>query len=337
MTGSPAESTGLRTDAHHEHLAALQAWQLLRPAPEGDAWEPVSPHHAIATLLGPREEELRAAHVQLKIHQEQAAALRATLEALPLPRAHDGPSSAEVLELLPDVHAARNAISSCVADCRTDVVSFQPGGGRPAEILADALPRDLAMLDRGIEIRCIYQHPARFHQPTQDYVRTAAAAGSQIRTLDELFGQMIIVDRRVAFIPDHARPRGAVVIRQPSAVAFLYDAFQQSWNRATPYLSGPAAARTVTEEIKRTVAVLLADGIKDEVIARRLGLSLRTCRRHISELMDQLGARSRTQAGVLIHAHGLHLSAAAAQTPPTDGTAARNPAPTGPAPLTSPE
>lgn len=294
--------------SHALSLEALRMWQLLQPGAAPETWEAVSTHHAIATLIGPYEDALRQTETKLHQYQEQLASHRARLEALPLPRAHERSNSDELLELLPDVHAARNAISTCVAECRTELVSFQPGGGRPPEVLADALPRDLAMLDRGIAVRSVYQHPARFHQPTQDYVRTVAAAGSQIRTLNELFGRMIIVDQRVAFIPDRSRPGGAVVIRQPSAVAFLYDAFQQSWNQATPYHSGPAAARAVTGEIKRTVAILLADGWKDEVIARRLGLSPRTCRRHIAELMEQLGARSRTQAGVLIHAHGLHLT-----------------------------
>ncbi|MFE7465181.1 LuxR C-terminal-related transcriptional regulator [Streptomyces sp. NPDC057499] len=311
-------AAGLSADLHAASLDALRAWQLLRPGADDGVWEAVTPHHAIATLLGPQEAGLREAQAELRLSEGRVAARRAVLEGLPLPLAQQRPADAEVLEILPDVHAARGAISASVAQCRTEVVSFQPGGGRPAEILADALPRDLALLERGIRIRCLYQHPARFHQPTQDYVRAASAAGSHIRTLGELFGQMIIVDQRIAFIPDRSSPRGAVVIRQPSAVAFLYDAFEQSWSRATPYLSGPAAARAVTEDIKRTLAVLLADGLKDEVIARRLGLSLRTCRRHISELMEQLGARSRTQAGVLIHAHGLHLGGgapAAAVTP----------------------
>ncbi|MEU8890422.1 helix-turn-helix transcriptional regulator [Streptomyces sp. NPDC048442] len=308
LTNEASGTSGMTPQAYSLSLAALRAWQLLQPGAAPGTWEAASAHHAIATLIGPYEDALRRTGTELRRHQEQLTEHRATLEALPLPRAHERSGSEEVLELLPDVHAARSAISACAAECRTEVVSLQPGGGRPPEILADALPRDLALLDRGIKIRSIYQHPARFHQPTQDYVRTVTSAGSQIRTLDELSGQMIIVDQRVAFIPDRFRHRGAVVIRQPSAVAFLYDAFQQSWNRAAPYHSGPVAARTVTEEIKRTVAILLADGWKDEVIARRLGLSPRTCRRHISELLEQLGARSRTQAGVLIHAQGLHLA-----------------------------
>lgn len=42
--------------------------------------------------------------------------------------------------------------------------------------------------------------------------------------------------------------------------------------------------------------------MKDEMIARRLGMSLRTCRKHIAESMETLGASSRFQAGYLARA-----------------------------------
>jgi DNA-binding NarL/FixJ family response regulator len=41
----------------------------------------------------------------------------------------------------------------------------------------------------------------------------------------------------------------------------------------------------------------LASGAKDEQIARTMGLSLRTIRRRIADLMIELGADTRFQAG----------------------------------------
>ncbi|MEU9130595.1 helix-turn-helix transcriptional regulator, partial [Kitasatospora sp. NPDC048540] len=46
-----------------------------------------------------------------------------------------------------------------------------------------------------------------------------------------------------------------------------------------------------------TIMELLAAGLKDESIARRLGMSLRTTRRHIADIMEELDAASRFQAG----------------------------------------
>ena len=49
---------------------------------------------------------------------------------------------------------------------------------------------------------------------------------------------------------------------------------------------------------RRLLLDQLARGAKDEQIARTLGLSLRTVRRRVAELLDDLEASSRFQAGV---------------------------------------
>jgi DNA-binding NarL/FixJ family response regulator len=49
---------------------------------------------------------------------------------------------------------------------------------------------------------------------------------------------------------------------------------------------------------RRLLLVQLARGAKDEQIARALGLSLRTVRRRVADILADLGADSRFQAGV---------------------------------------
>jgi DNA-binding NarL/FixJ family response regulator len=46
------------------------------------------------------------------------------------------------------------------------------------------------------------------------------------------------------------------------------------------------------------VVRLLAEGMTDEGVSRRIGVSLRTVRRIASDLMTRLTARSRFEAGV---------------------------------------
>lgn len=55
----------------------------------------------------------------------------------------------------------------------------------------------------------------------------------------------------------------------------------------------------------RVLASLLAEGYQDEVIARWLGISVRTCRVRIVRLSEALGAASRSQLGVRIAQAGL--------------------------------
>jgi DNA-binding CsgD family transcriptional regulator len=58
-------------------------------------------------------------------------------------------------------------------------------------------------------------------------------------------------------------------------------------------------------EIKSSILTLMANGLKDDVIAKRMGLSVRACRGHIADLMELFGARSRFQAGVIAAGLGL--------------------------------
>ncbi|MEV0402233.1 LuxR C-terminal-related transcriptional regulator [Actinoallomurus sp. NPDC050550] len=64
--------------------------------------------------------------------------------------------------------------------------------------------------------------------------------------------------------------------------------------------AAPLAATTrtspLTEDDRRLLDLLLA-GMKDDAIARQLGLSTRTMRRRMKNLLDLLGADNRFQAG----------------------------------------
>ncbi|MFJ5229289.1 LuxR C-terminal-related transcriptional regulator [Kitasatospora sp. NPDC088391] len=58
---------------------------------------------------------------------------------------------------------------------------------------------------------------------------------------------------------------------------------------------GSAAGPNVLE---RRLLALLAEGLTDAAVARRLSVSVRTERRMVAELMHRLGAHSRFDAGV---------------------------------------
>ena len=53
---------------------------------------------------------------------------------------------------------------------------------------------------------------------------------------------------------------------------------------------------------------LLAAGLTDQAIARKLGVALRTVERRVRRLMDGLGARTRFQAGLQAAARGRYGS-----------------------------
>ena len=55
--------------------------------------------------------------------------------------------------------------------------------------------------DAGVTMRTLYQHSARRQVATNKYVAAVTAEGAQVRTLDEFFNRLIVVDRRIAIVP----------------------------------------------------------------------------------------------------------------------------------------
>ena len=93
-----------------------------------------------------------------------------------------------------------------------------------------------------------------------------------------------------------------LIVRQPGLVQALTGLFELLWDRsaAVPGLDRGEAR----PDVRRLLLVQLAEGAKDEQIARALGLSLRTVRRRIADLLIELGVDSRFQAGVEAVRHG---------------------------------
>lgn len=81
------------------------------------------------------------------------------------------------------------------------------------------------------------------------------------------------------------------MVRSPVLVGALTSLFEELWRGSVPL--------GTTGDPHRQVAALLSQGLTDEAIARRLGLSVRTVRARIARIMAELGARTRFQAGVL--------------------------------------
>ncbi|GGS82250.1 hypothetical protein GCM10010253_66120 [Streptomyces badius] len=206
--------------------------------------------------------------------------------------------------------------------CEREVLTAQPGGPRDREVLEQALPRDKALLERGVRMRTLYQHTARFNAPTQAYVRDVSTLGGQVRTLDQFFARLIVFDQRVAFIPDPEDRSTAVVVRHQAVVSFLTGAFERAWQLAEPF-SSAYESRTdgkIVPEMQLAIARLLLHEDKDATIARSLGISERSCRGHIAKMMKELGARNRTHLGYLLASSGV-LGASASDRQDAPGAA----------------
>ncbi|MFJ2187228.1 response regulator transcription factor [Kitasatospora sp. NPDC087861] len=304
-----ARALGIDPQAARSALARLAERHLVLFDPaDPQQGRALSPRTALTGLAAEVEARIAA---ETAAHQQRLAALREDIQRFTR-LTHPGvPDAApDAVTVLPDITAVNALLEEEAARCRYEVIACQPGDvSRNPANLEPALARDRALLERGIRMRSLQQHSVRFHGPTQVYVAAATALGGEYRTAHELFGRLIVFDDTVAFLPTDSTTWGAVVVREPHLIAYLRGIFEQTWTHATvfqdPTALGAEGLGQAARDIDATLLRLLASGLKDETIARRLGLSLRTVRRRVADILERLGAESRFQAAVIATRTGL--------------------------------
>lgn len=146
--------------------------------------------------------------------------------------------------------------------------------------------------------RCRAVYPVRAMSEASIAIAARAQAGEEIRLLPEVPTRLLVVGTTHALIPEPlgntSSPR--IMVRQRGIVEALTLLFEQLWAQATPVVDFERARRGSGQ--RTFLLEQLAAGDQDDQIARRLGMSLRTVRRRVAELLAELGAESRFQAGV---------------------------------------
>ncbi|MEP7092038.1 MAG: LuxR family transcriptional regulator [Nocardioidaceae bacterium] len=205
-----------------------------------------------------------------------------------------------------EIHGLENInsfIHAVVNDSRQELLTAQPHGRRPANTLAVAENRDVKALERGVRMRTLYQHSARHSPATREYVSDIVARGAEVRTLDEFFRRLIVVDRKVAVVPASDNHHVAIAIHEKSLIAYLVDIFERAWERAQPFnLSGNQAERNIAADVRAMSIRLLVEGHSDPASAKRLGVSTRTYAGYIAALKEEYGVQTRFQLGYAMSA-----------------------------------
>ncbi|MFH8513755.1 helix-turn-helix transcriptional regulator [Streptomyces gelaticus] len=273
----------------------LMDFALLHPDPDDAEWlRPVPPSAALAQRLNPIEREIQE---RRRLSLELAESFEPFMDI----SAQDPPIT-HAITVLEGSNRINAALDLATAECRTEVLTVQPGGDRGEDRLREGLERALVVVDRGVSMRTLYQHTVRHSQGTRAYAERLAEGKVEIRTLEELISRLIVFDRSVAFIPASDDDQVALELRHPGLVEYLITVFEQLWNRASPLLEelpyDPAPQGI--SGVQRSIAQLLVEGHVDDSIARRLGMNVRTCRAHVAKLSAVLGSTSRAQLGYLI-------------------------------------
>jgi DNA-binding CsgD family transcriptional regulator len=193
---------------------------------------------------------------------------------------------------------------------------------RPPYVVAGNESTERGSLGRGVRWRAVYTVDSFVAEGRWQGVRRLGGHGEEARITHDLPVKLAVADESIALVSighDPDRPE-ALVTESPALVAALGELFEQRWRTAVPVpvesvpggdapdwaavaarvaaASGrPEAGRAPTPD-ERDLVALIAAGATDEVVAHRLGVSVRTVRRRLHDLLDELGASNRFHAGV---------------------------------------
>ncbi|MFB7308012.1 helix-turn-helix domain-containing protein [Streptomyces sp. NPDC056192] len=255
---------------------------------------PAAPAAAIRTLIHRRQAELHLRSAELERLMMSADRIAGRLM-------EGSPSASEGgIEVVTGTRAVGERAESLLASAEQEVMVLDrpPYAKGPENADSSRSPGlDIkALLDRGIEVRTVIDREGLSYPGRMRSLNTLISHGLRARVTTGVPTKLIIVDRRITLLPptETTDPTAtALVVGDALLRNALVPLFETVWDQATP-LGGADAS---LPETQKELLGLLASGLKDEAIARRMGVHVHTARRRISQLLDSLNAETRFQAG----------------------------------------
>ncbi|MHB8718350.1 MAG: helix-turn-helix transcriptional regulator [Candidatus Dormibacteria bacterium] len=219
-------------------------------------------------------------------------------------RRHARPDArvADLLEVVEGREGIAQRFLQLQAEARDEILVLD----RPPYVVdpADNVAAETSVLERRVRARVIYD-TSSLSQEHLALIREHARAGEQARVMDGVPMKLIIVDRRVGLVPlrqDEPGLEGRLVVHTSPLLDALLVLFETLWRAAAPLprreAPGVDTADLGLSEDDRMLLALVAAGLKDEVVAARLGITERTVARRLRVLFTRLGATTRFQAGL---------------------------------------
>lgn len=185
---------------------------------------------------------------------------------------------------------------------RASCGSMHPGPMPSIDVLDASLEHDRTLLARGIRNRAIYPMSCLHSPKYARYLHDLVDTGVELRLVDHAPFDMLTFDRDAAVLaadPEHPA-EAIIVIRGSALIRSFLAVYEDCWLRGLTLVrasadSGEDGEITVQE---RVIIRLMASGLSDDQIARKLGVHRRTVQRAIAKLMERLNATSRFEAGL---------------------------------------
>lgn len=208
-----------------------------------------------------------------------------------------------VLDLAACEEVLALSVRRLLAEARQQVVCVSTPDGMTGGPLGPMVESLRALAGRAVDVQILFHAPpGAAHRRLRSLVAPTDAL--EMRVTASPLQDLILVDRQVALVFSRSATgmRHALLVRNPILVQTLHGLFADGWAAAAPVACAgrdrdTPGARALSEVATR-ILVSLRAGEKDDTAARKLGMSVRTYRRHVADIMRDVNATSRFQAGV---------------------------------------
>ncbi|WP_424529440.1 hypothetical protein ACOZ38_07850 [Sphaerisporangium viridialbum] len=287
-----AADLGIGIHEMQEAVDHLVASRLLRTEDNavGRRYVPVDPEVATASLVSSVEREMYQ-------RRELIDQIRERIDVFRQDDAGTGgqSSGSTSIEYLVGTMEVRGFLKMAGDACRDEVLILQSSKSDSEELSLAYLP----LLGRGITVRIICQHRDRADLSTRMKIKKLTDAGAAVCTTSHIPRSAVVFDRSLVVLFGLSDGETNVArVHNHGVAQFFLDLFDHLWDGATPLEGVESGYANVADDLLQAIAGLMAKGYTDEIVARKLGMSVRSCRRHIATLMRDLDATSRFQAGV---------------------------------------
>jgi DNA-binding CsgD family transcriptional regulator len=162
-----------------------------------------------------------------------------------------------------------------------------------------------------VRFRSVYDSDTLTDEVSLETARRGVEIGGQVRLSSGLPMKLVLFDGTTAIMPlrrDDAAA-GSLLVHSPTLLHVLAALFESLWEHGVPWgqearPQPPAPAADAPNPRAREVLRLLSLGMKQETIARTLGVSRRTVQKDVSDIGTALGARNRFQIALLARERG---------------------------------
>jgi DNA-binding CsgD family transcriptional regulator len=298
--GATAEEVGkslsIGVEAVNNLVGILQRLELVHKAADGMKLMPVDPQLGLSALAARMDAELAMRRQQ--IEQGRLAISELVSDLGNFAQSNAG----QLADVCWGARDITTKIAALAGAANREVVAMST----PTALAVDESVLPSRRID-GVHYRLVFAQTREPEPGRARWLRSLVEEGAEVR-IGIVPSSALIIDRTTVALPVCDNSSGQMVgmatLRLGSVVSAVEELFERIWTDATPVDGSSSGGAGNLAPRERDLLALLVQGATDESAASHLGVSVRTVRRLVSDLMTRLEARSRFEAGARAAARG---------------------------------